>query len=171
MLIDILLVMSISVGSALFAEGLNWLLIYRKDDYKKLKATIERLQSKLDQEKSVTMPAKQKSKEKKQQLREDKLKDANRDMALAKMKSTFAVGFTMIALFAILNTSFDGRVVAKLPFTPFNFITGLSHRSLSGTDYTECSMVFMYVLCSLSIRSNLQRLMGVPQTKQTGAIF
>ena len=83
----------------------------------------------------------------------------------------------------MFNTIFDGRVVAKLPFTPiywiqvdssrlgeipfnhgtfhgfflfpcFNFFAckGLSHRNLLGDDMTDCSFIFLYILCTMSIR-------------------
>lgn len=48
--------------------------------------------------------------------------------------------------------SFDGRVVAKLPFVPLSYIQGLSHRNLLGEDYTDCSFIFLYILCTMSIR-------------------
>ena len=47
---------------------------------------------------------------------------------------------------------FDGRVVAKLPFTPLSYIQGLSHRNLLGDDTTDCSFIFLYILCTMSIR-------------------
>ena len=47
---------------------------------------------------------------------------------------------------------FEGRVVAKLPFVPIGFFQGLSHRGLSGDDYTDCSFIFLYILCTMSIR-------------------
>ena len=51
-----------------------------------------------------------------------------------------------------LSNRFDGRVVAKLPFTPISWIQGISHRSLIGEDYTDCSFIFLYMLCTMSIR-------------------
>lgn len=54
--------------------------------------------------------------------------------------------------FFFLHFSFDGRVVAKLPFVPLSYIQGLSHRNLLGEDYTECSFIFLYILCTMSIR-------------------
>ena len=47
---------------------------------------------------------------------------------------------------------FDGRVVAKLPFTPISWLQGISHRNLIGEDYTDCSFIFLYILCTMSIR-------------------
>lgn len=51
-----------------------------------------------------------------------------------------------------LFSRFDGRVVAKLPFIPLSYIQGLSHRNLLGEDYTDCSFIFLYILCTMSIR-------------------
>lgn len=94
------------------------------------------------------------------------------------MKSMFAIGFAFTALLSMFNSMyviehfffvkyqtnilyfksilctyrFDGRVVARLPFTPIPWVQGLSHRNLSGENYTECSFIFLYLLCTMSIR-------------------
>ena len=52
----------------------------------------------------------------------------------------------------LLFFRFEGRVVAKLPFVPLGLFQGLSHRGLSGEDYTDCSFIFLYILCTMSIR-------------------
>jgi len=57
---------------------------------------------------------------------------------------------------------FDGRVVAKLPFVPISFIQGLSHRNLAGEDYTDCSFIFLYILCTMSIRQVWSSTSSVP---------
>ncbi|KAL0383792.1 UNVERIFIED_CONTAM: Calcium load-activated calcium channel [Sesamum calycinum] len=36
----------------------------------------------------------------------------------------------------------------------------MSHRGLPGDDMTDCSMAFLYLLCSISIRTNLQKFLG-----------
>ncbi|KAL6627641.1 hypothetical protein ACP70R_031367 [Stipagrostis hirtigluma subsp. patula] len=50
----------------------------------------------------------------------------------------------------------------------------MSHRGLPGNDPTDCSMVFLYFLCSMSIRTNLQKLLAfAPQARrvrQAGAL-
>ncbi|KAG5674267.1 hypothetical protein PVAND_004247 [Polypedilum vanderplanki] len=61
------------------------------------------------------------------------------------MKSMFATGFAFTALLSMFNNIFDGKVVARLPFVPLSFIQGLSHRSLAGSDFTECSFIFLYI--------------------------
>ena len=43
-------------------------------------------------------------------------------------------------------------MVAKLPFEPFALLRGISHRNLMGSDFTDCSFIFLYILCTMSIR-------------------
>ena len=50
---------------------------------------------------------------------------------------------------------FDGRVVAKLPFVPVSLLQSISHRNLLGDDYTDSSFIFLYILCTMSIRQVL----------------
>ncbi|XP_013775287.2 calcium load-activated calcium channel-like [Limulus polyphemus] len=106
---------------------------------------------------------------------EEKLKNNNRDLFLVKMKSMFAIGFAFTALLSTFNSIFDGRVVAKLPFVPISWIQGLSHRNLPGEDYTDCSFIFLYILCTMSIRQNIQKLLGFAPSrtasKQSGTLF
>ena len=93
-----------------------------------------------------------KQQKKKIEREEERLKNNNRDLSLVKMKSMFAIGFAFTALLSMFNSIFDGRVVARLPFVPISWIQGLSHRNLPGNDYTECSFIFLYILCTMSIR-------------------
>lgn len=58
----------------------------------------------------------------------------------------------ILLVMLFLYFRFDGRVVAKLPFHPISWIQGLSHRNLPGDDYTDCSFIFLYILCTMSIR-------------------
>ena len=65
----------------------------------------------------------------------------------------------LVAIYLIVFTQsfpslfrFDGRVVAKLPFVPISLLQGLSHRNIRGEDYTDCSFIFFYIICTMSIR-------------------
>merc|ERR1712029_26684 len=115
------------------------------------------------------------SKKRKLEADEEKLKNANKDLTMVKMKSMFAIGFAFTALLSMFNTIFDGRVVAKLPFTPIYWVQGLSHRNLLGDDMTDCSFIFLYILCTMSIRQNIQKALGFAPSraasKQAGSMW
>ncbi|EFA76523.1 hypothetical protein PPL_10291 [Heterostelium album PN500] len=168
MVIDILFIITISITSALLSEGLSWLLVYRTESYQRMKASADKLQAQVDKIKETesttsTIQLKNKAKDKKLERIEESLKLTNKDLSFSKMKSMFAVAVSMIALFTYLNTVFDGKIVCKLPFEPIGFIQNLSHRNIPGKDYTDCSMTFLYVLCSMFIRTNIQTIMGTKQ--------
>lgn len=61
--------------------------------------------------------------------------------------------------------------MAKLPFEPFGMLQGMSHRGLTGSDMTDCSMMFMYVLCQLSIRANIQKYLGFTPANAGPSMF
>ncbi|VDK30647.1 unnamed protein product [Dibothriocephalus latus] len=132
---------------------LSWLLVYRTEKYKKLQAEVDKQTKRLEKQRDSTMETNiDKATKKRLEKQEEKLKNFNRDLSLVKMKSMFAIGVIFTALFSVFNHTFDGRVVARLPFVPISWLQNLSHRNLPGTDYTDCSFIFLYILCTMSIR-------------------
>ncbi|KAJ1530663.1 hypothetical protein ONE63_005534 [Megalurothrips usitatus] len=171
---DTLLILFISVCTAFLGEGLTWLMVYRTEKYQKLKSEVERQSKKLEKMKDTHGDTLDKQLKKKIEREEDKLKQNNRDLSLVKMKSMFAIGFAFTALLSMFNNIFDGRVVARLPFLPISWIQGLSHRNLPGDDYYDCSFIFLYILCTMSIRQNTQKLLGFAPSRtatKQGGIF
>ncbi|KPM02282.1 transmembrane and coiled-coil domains protein 1-like protein [Sarcoptes scabiei] len=177
---DAILIVLISIFTALLGEvpvfysqmiGLTWLLVYRTEKYKKLKNEVE----KLERKKETFGETRDRQQKKKLEREEEKLKNHNRDLSMVKMKSMFAIGITFTSLLSMFNNIFDGRVVAKLPFVPINWIQGLSHRNLPGNDLTDCSFIFLYILCTMSIRQNIQKVLGFAPSRsanqQTGTLF
>merc|ERR1712025_1445701 len=150
--------------------------VYRTDKYQRLKNDIERQTKKLEKKKEAhgdsTLDRTQK---RKMEREEERLKSTNRDLMMVKMKSMFAIGFAFTSLLSMFNSIFDGKVVAKLPFTPVSWIQGLSHRNLMGQDFTDCSFIFLYILCTMSIRQNIQKALGFAPSraasKQAGSMW
>eukprot|EP00066_Takifugu_rubripes_P028750 XP_011618016.1 PREDICTED: transmembrane and coiled-coil domain-containing protein 1 isoform X1 [Takifugu rubripes] len=204
MFADTILIVFISVCTALLAEGITWVLVYRTEKYKKLKAEVEKQSKKLEKKKETITESAGRQQKKKigrnpvnsnnevsasmfyllmnlyiskciTERQEEKLKNNNRDLSMVRMKSMFAIGFCFTALMGMFNSIFDGRVVAKLPFVPLSYIQGLSHRNLLGDDYTDCSFIFLYILCTMSIRQNIQKMLGLAPsraaTKQAGGFL
>jgi calcium load-activated calcium channel len=172
---DSLLVVAISAATAVLCEAISWLLIYRTATYNSLRASIERHSRKLDAMKSGgasassgALPAGS-SRAKKMDRVETSLKDAARELSLAKLKSGAVVAAVLFVVFGLLNSLFEGRAVAKLPFAPVPLVQRMSHRGLPGNDPTDCSMVFLYFLCSMSIRTNLQKLLGFAPPRAAAA--
>ncbi|KAJ3655280.1 hypothetical protein Zmor_014415 [Zophobas morio] len=172
---DTLLIVFISICTALLGEGLTWLMVYRTEKYQKLKTEVERQSKRLEKRKEAHGDSLDKQHKKKIEREEERLKNNNRDLSLVKMKSMFAIGFAFTALLSMFNSIFDGRVVARLPFLPLTWIQGLSHRNLPGDDYYDCSFIFLYILCTMSIRQNIQKLLGFAPSraasKQGNSIF
>ncbi|XP_055332280.1 calcium load-activated calcium channel-like [Paramacrobiotus metropolitanus] len=159
MIADAVLIIVVSFIASAIGEGLTWLLVYRTDRYKKLKAEIDRQVKKVEKKKKEET-AVSRNKKKMLDREEGKLKHNNRELSMVKMKSIFAIGVAFSAMLSIFSALFEGKVVAKLPFIPFGLFQGLSHRNLLGSDYTDCSYLFLYILCTMSIRQNLQKILG-----------
>ena len=110
-------------------QGVTWLLVYRTEKYQKLKTEIEKQTKKLEKKKEAHGETANLDRSKKRKIEQDeeKLKNTNRDLTMVKMKSMFAIGFAFTALLSMFNSIFDGRVVAKLPFTPIYWVQGDLH--------------------------------------------
>ncbi|RDX98113.1 Calcium load-activated calcium channel, partial [Mucuna pruriens] len=158
---DGLTVVGISFCTAIVCEAISWVLIYRTNSYKNLRSSIDKASKKLETMKTDSNKINiKKSKTKKIDRVETSLKESSRDLSLFKFKSGGVVALVLFVVFGLLNSLFEGKVVAKLPFKPFGLIMKMSHRGLQGIDPTDCSMAFLYFLCSISIRTNLQKFLG-----------
>ncbi|XP_058078874.1 uncharacterized protein LOC131227161 [Magnolia sinica] len=159
---DSLTILTISILTAIITEAISYILIYRTTSYKSLRSSILKSSKKLDLIKTPPSNPSKKAhgKSKKIDRIETALKESTRDLSLSKFKSGAVVALVLFAVFGFLNSLFEGKVVAKLPFRPAAIIQKMSHRGLAGDDPTDCSMAFLYFLCSISIRTNLQKFLG-----------
>ncbi|EPS74233.1 hypothetical protein M569_00528 [Genlisea aurea] len=160
---DALTVVGISFCTAVVCEAISWLLIYRTSSYKSLMSTIDKASKKLETMKTSDANSnilKKSSKTKKMDRVETSLKESSRDLSMFKFKSGAVVALVLFMVFGLLNSLFEGKAVAKIPFVPIRLVQKMSHRGLPGDDMTDCSMAFLYLLCSISIRTNLQKLLG-----------
>ncbi|XP_067210564.1 calcium load-activated calcium channel-like [Linepithema humile] len=100
---DTILIVFISICTALLGKGLTWLMVYRTEKYQKLKAEVEKQSKKLEKRKEAHGDSLDKQQKKKIEREEERLKNNNRDLSLVKMKSMFAIGFAFTALLSIFN--------------------------------------------------------------------
>ena len=152
---DSLTVVGISFCTAIVCEAISWLLIYRTNSYKSLRSSIDKAAKKLETMKTETPNSSsssvakvkisnKKSKTKKIDRVETSLKQSSRDLSLIKFKSGAVVALVLFIVFGLLNSLFEGKVVAKLPFKPFGIFMKMSHRGLHGDDVINCLMPFLF---------------------------
>ena len=80
---DSLLILVISICTALLGEGVTWLLVYRTDKYQKLKLDIEKQTKKLEKKKEAHGDATlDRTQKRKMERDEERLKSTNRDLML-----------------------------------------------------------------------------------------
>ena len=145
---DCIKIIFLAIGTNLFAEFLTWMIIYRTKKYRESKKQIDALNLKLEKSKdSAKTNDKKESKRIKQQ--ENELKMLSFDMMKTKFISMFIIGLFTVFFLSLFNGIFQGIVVAKLPFVPFNMIRKLSHRGILSNDFTDCSFTFFYILCNI----------------------
>jgi len=58
---------------------------------------------------------------------------------------------------------------ALLPFEPFSLLTKVTHRNLPSNNYQQCSMTFILIISSMSIRTNLKKWLGFAPRQQINA--
>eukprot|EP00695_Tsukubamonas_globosa_P000500 TRINITY_DN1401_c0_g1_i1.p1 TRINITY_DN1401_c0_g1~~TRINITY_DN1401_c0_g1_i1.p1 ORF type:complete len:167 (+),score=43.28 TRINITY_DN1401_c0_g1_i1:60-503(+) len=138
---DCISIIFISLCSSMFTTFVEWLLVYRTEGYHRLKDKVDVETKKLEKMKEEdTFDEKSRRKIEKQ---EADLKELNTELQKFRMKATVIVLFSTIALFNLMSNVYDARIVAKLPFQPIGFVTGMSHRNLPGSDMTDCAYMFI----------------------------
>ncbi|CAH1995061.1 unnamed protein product [Acanthoscelides obtectus] len=88
---DTLLIVFISICTALLGEGLTWLMVYRTEKYRRLKTEVEKQSKKLEKRKETHEDSLDKQHKKKKEREEERLKNNNSDLSFVKMKSMFAI--------------------------------------------------------------------------------
>ncbi|KAL9643474.1 hypothetical protein ABK040_010088 [Willaertia magna] len=182
-LIYALAIILVALCTGLLTTFVEWVFIYRKAEYQDLQQDIEDLQKKIDKSKkdaglvhkggSISAEEQKNKKRKKEKLKRDRelLKAKTQELSMFKMRSTIIVGVIMVSVFGLMNSIFDGRVVAKLPFEPFSIFHMFTHRNLPGNNFTDCGMLFIYILASNSIKSSIQRYFGFAQDSGQPSMF
>ena len=82
-------------------------------------------------------------------------------MMVKKSRGMLLSGVCMIVGMGMLNSYFSGLVAARLPFTPWNFATNMTHWGIENPDMTLCSVTFIFVLTNMSIGAYLKKLIGL----------
>jgi len=187
---DILYVAStVAVTQALCDLAANK-FVYNCENYKNRVSTLERMRSKRD--KALAQPAPQEStKQSKTNAKaidkyNKKMLRAEEDFALAASnvatKHTgprFLISVIFFILYRILNTEYQGKVMAILPFSPWKIIRRFSMRGLQFEEgfvvetasrrlesvNQACSFLFIYLLCNMSVKFMVNQVIGTKPPK------
>ena len=76
------------------------------------------------------------------------------------MRQQLVTAVLHVLAFAWFATHYAGRPLARLPFVPFEFVQKLSRRGLTTANPSDCSIYFLYSLCMMSLKPNLQKALG-----------
>nr|ACM08933.1 Transmembrane and coiled-coil domain-containing protein 1 [Salmo salar] len=93
------------------------------------------------------------------------IKDVNSDLTFGKIRIMVVIGFCTTSSLGYFLRKYAGIAVAKLPFVPFSLVNGITHKSLEGTDFTDSSFLFIYIISSMVFRQNLRVFMGFNQKR------
>ncbi|OAO16497.1 transmembrane and coiled-coil domains protein 1-like protein [Blastocystis sp. ATCC 50177/Nand II] len=143
------------------AEFVARIFIYNTSDYKSMSRQLKKVSEELDKKKDQIVSA---SEEKKQKKAIQKLKDEERtlkqEISGKSMKTNIIISMLMMLIMGVFRSFYDGVVVAKLPFEPLPMLRGFFHSGIRGTNYYDCSMMGIYILCNMTIRQTLKMIMG-----------
>lgn len=90
------LVVGLSFVASALSSFIEWLLIYRTDEYQNIQDKIEKTKKKLN-------IAKEKGQQKQITMHEEQIKELNQSLAASRLKSVFAIGITMFGFFGFLS--------------------------------------------------------------------
>jgi calcium load-activated calcium channel len=171
-LLDLLSIVGLSGLVWAGNELITWFLVLRNVEYQRMNRELEKAQEKAQE---MTAQGESGSASKKNQARKKNqdviVADLSRGMQTMRMKSMFVTTILLIGFFQLVNSFWGGVPVARLPFEPFGFVTGLSHRGLEGDDMRECSATFIYVLSGMALRGNFNKYLNRPQNPGAGSMF
>lgn len=169
------IITTVAITQILVDLSCRW-MVFSGDAYKRAVASLERAESRRDRL-LVTLdtPAKQEKQAKKLARYKDDVQDAAGDVARRHAVPGFLGSVVFLILYRILSTEYLGKVIGVIPFVPFSLLRRLTLRGLNvstpeeGAEYNvyqACSFLFIYILCTLSVKYYVHKLVGVSPPKQ-----
>lgn len=147
-------------------EGLCYYFVYRNDEYQSIVAQVDRYAKQADKQKlELDTAATDKKSKKKANRAEDQLKRLYAQLMPYNLRLTLVNFFVLIGAYQVFSASYDGIVVAKLPFVPFGIFQGLTHRNLPGDDFTDASAHLIFAMGLLLSRTNVQKLLELKKIR------
>jgi hypothetical protein len=166
-----------SLGPALFAtlvvaltELASWFLVYRTTAYIRLVQHISKhpaldtISKKQQQDaailnQSASDAKRMKQKEKKTAKSEQEFTKLQQQLAGFQLRTTVISLVLLLMAYQYLNATYDGIVVAVLPFEPWSLFHAVTHRGLKGENYREASAHLIFALALVVARTAAQKVM------------
>ncbi|PVV04145.1 hypothetical protein BB560_001362 [Smittium megazygosporum] len=151
---------------SIVSELIIYKLLYSTEKYASLKRSIIQVKKKLKEEEEDTSGSLSKQKKKIAQLSAQLSAYGTEASSLQFRSTLISAGFQFLFMY-IINRTYDAQVVAKLPFNPFSFFQGITHKGLSGNDYTDCGALLIFVLNSTMTKPVIESIFGFALPKTT----
>ncbi|GFR40935.1 hypothetical protein Agub_g1595 [Astrephomene gubernaculifera] len=153
-------IVSMSCMAILFVEVLTVLLVTSSSAFKRLVADIDRASKELDRLAATGAGATTPAQKKRERALETQLTYLARDFYAHRIKQYAIMGMVLAAMFYVLRTWYAGRSVAVLPFAPRFPFAMIAHKWLEQPAATDCSFLFLYMICNVGVKPNIAKLMG-----------
>mmetsp|Transcript_13058 Transcript_13058/g.14945 ORF Transcript_13058/g.14945 Transcript_13058/m.14945 type:complete len:215 (+) Transcript_13058:150-794(+) len=172
------------LGTVAFVQLVSDLLanhfVFKTESYQRQLGSLSRAQFKLkkmqDQEKEGKIFGEKQLK--KLQRAVDDLAEISANVAKRHSTPNIFTSITFLILYRILATEYSDKVIAILPFVPYSIVQRLSLRGLNFDEMAfneksgitinpnqACSFVFVYILCTLTVKFFVHKAVGVSPPK------
>ena len=159
----------VCIIATLVTEFLCYVLVYSNENFYPLQEEIKLYNQKLNRLKAASNANEKKAKKEMATLTK-RVRGATPKLNGLRFKTNFIMPFVFMAIFGVLGSSYDGIIVAKLPFEPFSFIRGMTGRGLTGIaeDDFDCSFLPLYVLGNMGLKPLITKLLGFTPPRSAG---
>eukprot|EP00922_Rhytidocystis_sp_ex-Travisia-forbesii_P036468 GHVS01054125.1.p1 GENE.GHVS01054125.1~~GHVS01054125.1.p1 ORF type:complete len:197 (+),score=30.61 GHVS01054125.1:906-1496(+) len=171
-------VVCVAAVAAVTGELLSYLLFFSSQAFKDLHSDIIQLSRKLHRQQQLEGGAggggNSLATNRKTQTLEKEVQKKHREAASTRQKAHLLSGLLFMVLMPYLYTKYEGLVVARLPVEPIFPLRLMTHATISGTDFSECSFTFIFTTTMFLVKSSIQRLLGYappPGAAQQGRGF
>eukprot|EP00922_Rhytidocystis_sp_ex-Travisia-forbesii_P017759 GHVS01026471.1.p1 GENE.GHVS01026471.1~~GHVS01026471.1.p1 ORF type:complete len:210 (+),score=43.27 GHVS01026471.1:474-1103(+) len=168
-----------AAGAAFLSECVSYLLFFSSVSFQTLHQDIIQLSRKLDRQHrqlddnlSSSPSAKTSSPSlfsssssstsgsRKSAALERELQKKHRDAASTRQSAHLLSAVVFMVLMPYFYSRYEGLVVARLPIEPIFPFRLMTHATLSGQDFTECSFTFLFTTTMFLVKTCLQRFLG-----------
>ncbi|KAJ2808836.1 hypothetical protein H4R20_000578 [Coemansia guatemalensis] len=158
-------VLALSLVTSSLSEAISYFLVYRTEEFQRLKTKVIQSERKLEDEKQATGGS-GKHRQRRIEGIETQLSSARSKASSIQLRNMLVVGLVQVASIYCVNSWYSGMVVGVLPFEPLAMFRGLTHRGLpEDSPANACSATFVFVLGGLMFKAMLDRYLqlGLPK--------